>query len=223
MWRTGSRSQADLVEHLQHDLKLKSENVKKALLAVDRKDFCLVDPYFDCPQSIGYNATISAPHMHAMALEYLSDKLVAGAHVLDVGSGSGYLTVCMAKMVGSKGKAVGIEHIQDLADLSIKNIRKNHGDLSQNGTLTIIQGDGRLGYPQHAPYNAIHVGAAAKEVPPALFDQLAVGGRMVIPVGGSGGQEFVQYDKVAPDKVEKKRLFGVVYIPLTSVDEQLRR
>lgn len=46
---------------------------------------------------------------------------------------------------------------------------------------------------------------------------------MVIPVGGSGGQEFVQYDKVAPDKVEKKRLFGVVYIPLTSVDEQLRR
>uniref|UniRef100_A0A914EH71 Protein-L-isoaspartate O-methyltransferase n=1 Tax=Acrobeloides nanus TaxID=290746 RepID=A0A914EH71_9BILA len=220
MWGSFTHSQKDLLAHLHSRINL-SERVKNALLTIDRGDFCPKNPYFDGAQAIGYNATISAPHMHAMALEYLSEKLVNGAHVLDIGSGSGYLTACMAKMVGGTGKVVGIEHIQGLVDLSIENVLKNHRDLIESGTLKIVQGDGRLGYPQEAPYNAIHVGAAAQQVPEALFEQLAIGGRMVIPVGGKNGQEFMQYDKISADKIEKKRLFGVIYVPLTSQAEQL--
>lgn len=82
------------------------------MLAVDRGDFCSVAPYADTPQSIGHNATISAPHMHAHALELLRDQLHPGARVLDVGSGSGYLAACMALMVGPTGHVVGIEHIK---------------------------------------------------------------------------------------------------------------
>ena len=69
------------------------------MLAVDRKDFCSSEPYRDSPQPIGSNATISAPHMHAYALENLKERLHPGSKVLDVGCGSGYLAACMAIMV----------------------------------------------------------------------------------------------------------------------------
>lgn len=69
------------------------------MLAVDRKFFASYEPYSDTPQSIGYGVTISAPHMHAYALEILKDHLKEGSKALDVGSGSGYLTACMAIMV----------------------------------------------------------------------------------------------------------------------------
>ena len=72
------------------------------MLAVDRCFFSPQDPYIDSPQSIGYGVTISAPHMHAHALEILKDHLKEGSKSLDVGSGSGYLTACMAIMVSIK-------------------------------------------------------------------------------------------------------------------------
>lgn len=117
-----------------------------------------------------------------MALQYLQEKLINGARALDVGSGSGYLTACFAKMVssfvvciqiqiGPAGKAVGIEHIQGLVDLSLANVRKTNADLLESGTLTFVRGDGRLGYAKDAPYNAIHVGAAADNVPQEVIIQ----------------------------------------------------
>ena len=78
---------------------IKTAAVFNAMAAVDRKDFCPTGPYKDNPQPIGSNATISAPHIHAYALELLKNHLKPGNKVLDVGSGSGYLTVCMALMV----------------------------------------------------------------------------------------------------------------------------
>ena len=71
------------------------------MLRVDRGYFSPTDPYMDSPQSIGYGVTISAPHMHAQALEVLHDHLKEGSKALDIGSGSGYLTACMAIMVHS--------------------------------------------------------------------------------------------------------------------------
>ena len=75
------------------------------MLSVDRGDFCIDSnsAYFDRPQSIGFGATISAPHMHAWALELLKNNLKPGMKCLDIGSGSGYLSTCMAKMVGDQG------------------------------------------------------------------------------------------------------------------------
>lgn len=73
------------------------------MLAVDRGNYSKSNPYMDAPQGIGFGVTISAPHMHAHALELLKDQLTEGERALDVGSGSGYLTACMALMVGETG------------------------------------------------------------------------------------------------------------------------
>ncbi|PAV60481.1 hypothetical protein WR25_10606 [Diploscapter pachys] len=191
------------------------------MLAVDRGDFAPSDPYEDSPKRIGYNTTISAPHMHAAALEHLKDHLVEGAHALDVGSGSGYLTVCMAKMVGRTGKVVGVDHIPQLIELGINNTKKHHADMLDSGRLVFVEGDGRLGYKTGRQYNAIHVGAAAEKIPDALIEQLAEGGRMMIPVGPEGGnQVFMQVDKIN-GQIHKKVIHGVRYVPLTSKEKQL--
>ena len=91
---------------------------------------------------------------------------------MDVGSGSGYLTVCFAKMVGPTGKVVGIDHIKELVNWSESNVKKNNGDLLASGQIKLVVGDGRQGYAQDGPYHAIHVGAAAPTLPQALVEQL---------------------------------------------------
>ncbi|KAI1727118.1 protein-L-isoaspartate(D-aspartate) o-methyltransferase (PCMT) domain-containing protein [Ditylenchus destructor] len=216
------KAQIQLVENLARCGTFKSENVKKALLSVDRGDFTAGSPYMDSPQSIGYGATISAPHMHAAALEQLESFVMRNnSRVLDVGSGSGYLAACFAKMVGVGGKVIGIDHIDELVQQSEKNIRKHNADLLDSSILKLVIGDGRLGYPSEAPYDAIHVGAAASEMPKELVEQLAVNGRMVIPVGKYGNQKFIQVDKISPTEIRQKTIAAVIYVPLTSREQQL--
>jgi protein-L-isoaspartate(D-aspartate) O-methyltransferase len=153
---------------------IRSDAVESAMLAVDRGNYSRNNPYMDAPQGIGYGVTISAPHMHAHALELLKDKLMHGDRALDVGSGSGYLTACMAIMLGEKGIAVGIDHIPELVEMSVHNIEKDQPELLQSGQLRLLLGDGRQGYPDLGPYDAIHVGAAAPVLPQPLVDQLKV-------------------------------------------------
>jgi len=224
-WWAKGKSNEDLIKQLQQFGVIKTKMVAEAMLKIDRGDFCPNDPYSDSPQPIGYGATISAPHMHAEALERLQDHLQPGMSVLDVGSGSGYLTTCMAYMVGEKGKVVGIEHIKDLVELQIKNISKNHEDLLKNKQLQIIHGDGRKGYLDESPYDCIHVGAAAQqEVPKILCEQLKPGGCMVIPVEiDSGEQIFRKYSKSKDGKdISIEDLVEVRYVPLTSADKQIK-
>lgn len=139
--------------------------------------------------------------------------------------------------IGPAGKVIGIEHIEELVDLSDRNVRKHHADLLESGRLELLEGDGRLGYPKEAPYDAIHVGAAADKLPQAvrfcstifgnepfqLVEQLAVGGRMLIPVGSGSHQQFLQVDKVGPNEVKKRNLADVIYVPLTNKTHQLGR
>ena len=93
---------------------IRSQKVAEVMLEVDRNNFAPRNPYTNKPQYIGYNVTISAPHMHAHALEYLSEFCTKGAHILDIGSGSGFLTVALSKMTNDTGLVVGVEHIPEL-------------------------------------------------------------------------------------------------------------
>ncbi|KAG5223628.1 protein-L-isoaspartate O-methyltransferase [Salix suchowensis] len=211
-----------LVEQLQKIIS--SKRVSEVMETIDRALFVPdgTPAYVDSPMAIGYNATISAPHMHATCLQLLEENLKSGMHVLDVGSGTGYLTACFALMVGPQGHAVGVEHIQELADSSIKNIKKSAAaPLLKEGSLSIHVGDGRQGWPEFAPYDAIHVGAAAPEIPQPLLDQLKPGGRMVIPVGKMI-QDLKVIDKNEDGSISVRSETPVRYVPLTSRGAQLR-
>ncbi|XP_033142169.1 protein-L-isoaspartate O-methyltransferase 2 isoform X5 [Brassica rapa] len=219
---TGSTGNKAMVENLKRFGVISSKKVAEVMEALDRGLFVPVgsSAYADTPLPIGYNATISAPHMHATCLQLLEDKLQPGMRALDVGSGTGYLTGCFALMVGAEGRVVGVDHIPQLVDMSIKNVEKSvAGSLLQKGSLSLHVGDGRKGWGEFAPYDAIHVGAAASEIPQALLDQLKPGGRMVIPVG-TYFQELKVIDKSEDGSIKARTETSVRYVPLTSRVEQ---
>lgn len=205
------------------------------MMKVDRAHYCPEPSYAyeDSPQSIGHAATISAPHMHASAAESLLPYLKPGARVLDIGSGSGYLTAVLAELVypqeadgkGEAGKArvVGLEHIKALRDMGERNMMKSERgkSLLGEGKVSFVVGDGRKGWSEgedeEKGWDAIHVGAAAVELHQELVDQLRSPGRIFIPVEDPDGygQHIWTVDKDAKGLVTKKKLFGVRYVPLT--------
>lgn len=120
------------------------------------------------------------------------------------------------------GYTVGIDHIEQLTEFAKKNVEKDQPLLLERERIILVTGDGRNGYLQKAPYDIIHVGAAADGVPKALHEQLKRGGRMIVPVGPKGGSQYLeQHDKGQDGKVVVKRLMGVRYGALTSKEKQL--
>ncbi|MFS7971654.1 putative protein-L-isoaspartate(D-aspartate) O-methyltransferase [Helianthus anomalus] len=221
---SGVNKNKGMVEHLQRYGVIQSKKVAEVMETVDRALFVPdgSPAYEDSPMSIGFNATISAPHMHATCLQLLEKHLQPGMHALDVGSGTGYLTACFALMVGPQGRTIGVEHIPELVAMSLKNVEKSAAaPLLKDGSLALHVGDGREGWPEFAPYDAIHVGAAAPEIPKPLIEQLKPGGRLVIPVGNIF-QELKVVDKNEDGSVTVRTETSVRYVPLTSREAQLR-
>lgn len=221
--RSGTmRSQDHLVSYLKQQGVVKSQEVEAALRATDRALF--IDSgmpksyaYHDSPLPIGHGETISAPHMHATCLELLRDHLRPGARVLDVGSGSGYLAVAMAHMVGASGKVFGIEKHPELTEVSIEHVRQAAPQLLESGVVELRAGN-VLGHvlDNEEPFDAIHVGAAAAKLPDVLVRKLKPGARMVIPVGQQWDFQVMQcIDKDMQGHVHKHDLMWVRYVPLT--------
>lgn len=227
-WRSSGTTNKELIENLFKNGLIKNPTVKAAMSNVDRAHYC-PDPsyaYEDSPQSIGHAATISAPHMHASAAESLLPYLRPGNRVLDIGSGSGYLTAVLAELVcppgSNRGKVVGLEHIKALRDLGESNmVKSDRGrELIGDGRVSFVVGDGRLGWKDVGgeEWDAIHVGAAAVELHKPLVEQLKRPGRIFIPVEepqAAGNQHIWVVDKDTNGEVKRERLYGVRYVPLT--------
>ncbi|KAG2457682.1 PIMT methyltransferase, partial [Polypterus senegalus] len=210
---------------------IKTERAFNILMATNRRHYTKTNPYQDWPQNIvpflGIHVCLNLSSMvlsfHAYSLDALNDKLIEGATVLDVGSGSGYLTSCFARMVGPAGRVIGIEHIPELVEQSIANINSDDPTLLTGGRIQFFVSDGRLGYPAAAPYDVIYVGASTVEVPKTLLSQLKPGGRMVLPVGKYGDiQYYEQLDKQEDGTVVIKKMMRVQFIPLTDEAAQMQ-
>ena len=126
-------------------------------------------------------------------------------------------------MINDSGKVVGVEHIKQLYDMSIKNICKHHENLLKEQKVILDNCDGRMGYKKYAPYKAIHVGAAIPQVPEELIAQLDYNGRMFIPVGERNENQWIcLFDKDSEGNVQETKVMPVCYGPLTSPEIQLQ-
>ncbi|KAG7390281.1 Protein-l-isoaspartate O-methyltransferase [Phytophthora pseudosyringae] len=228
-WPCNSSSNDGLVQNLKRTGVISSESVFNAMAKTDRAKYLSqietpdgghvgkLQAYQDVPHPIGYHQTISAPHMHghAMELGYAAIKDVRDPRILDVGAGSGYLTACLGRMVeGRGGHVFGLEIVPGLVQFAKKNIQMADGDLVDRGIVSVRCHNGWDGLPNEAPFHYIHVGAAAEAPPQALMDQLADGGRLVLPLDEArGGQVFVEITRHGTN-YSQRRLFGVCYVPL---------
>lgn len=147
-WSCSASSNKALVDNLVRKNLVSSPRAERAMRSVDRQSFtpASTNPYADSPQPLPCAATISAPHMHAMALDFLEPYLKDGSTALDVGAGSGYFTALMAQLVGTTGYVVGVEHAPELADLANRNLRAFDHNLLRT-CVDVRTGDGRAGAP----------------------------------------------------------------------------
>lgn len=180
-----AEARARMVEEQLRRRGITSPAVLEAMGRVPRELFVppeeRASAYEDVPLPIGHGQTISQPYMVALICQ--ESGAGPGKRVLDVGSGSGYQAAVLAEM----GATVhGIERIPELAEQS----RANLEAAGYSDRVTIHVGDGTLGLPEHAPFDAIVVGAAAPSIPEPLYRQLVPRGRLVIPVGGRRGQRL---------------------------------
>jgi protein-L-isoaspartate(D-aspartate) O-methyltransferase len=161
---------------------IRDERVLSAMARVPRHLFVSEDQqqeaYEDRPLAIPEGQTVSQPYIVAVTLDALS--IQPGHRVLEIGTGSGYQTALLAEIAR---EVYSVERYPLLAD-------EARARLAGCNNVTIIVGDGSQGLPEQAPFNVIVVSAAAPKIPQPLLDQLADGGRMVIPVGPSAGQRL---------------------------------
>ncbi|KAG7394372.1 hypothetical protein PHYBOEH_005248 [Phytophthora boehmeriae] len=220
-WPCSSTSNEGLIQNLMQTGVVRTFAVADAMKRTDRA--CFVprtlreDAYQDSPCPIGFNQTISAPHTHAHVLELAHSTLVGVAEprVLDIGAGSGYLTVALASLVDEAGGRVfGLELVPALAQFARKNALRAAGDLMKRGVISLHCQNGWNGLPSEAPFNFIFVGAAVSSPPQSLLDQLADGGQLVVPVDDPrGGQALVSVTRHGSSFVHR-RIMPACFVPL---------
>lgn len=200
-----------LVKGLRSQGYVTDERVLEAMGRVPRHEFLPPElkgqAYVDSPLPIGMGQTISAPHMVGIMLEAL--ELRPGHRVLEIGAGSGYHAALMGELVRPGGKVYTVERLESLGSAAKEVMER----LGYDDVVEVMIADGSIGLPEHAPYDRITVAAAAPSVPTPLEEQLADGGRMLVPVGGQGYQDLMLVTRNG-DRLERTGLGGVVFVPL---------
>lgn len=190
---------------------IRNTRVLDAMRSVERHHFVPEQyrhmAYSDRPLPIGHQQTISQPYIVALMTDYLNLK--EGEKVLEIGTGSGYQAAVLAELVG---QVYSVEIVEELAHRA----RKTLDELDYDNVHIRI-GDGYKGWKEHAPYDAIIVTASPSDIPPPLKDQLAEGGRMVIPVGGPVFQKLLLLRK-KEGKVKQTDVTSVRFVPM--IDEE---
>ena len=196
-----------LIDDLTRRGSIRSDDVRDAMLQVDRRDFlppaAATEAYADAPVVLQVDAggrpisTMSQPTMVALMLEQLQVR--PGDHVLEIGTASGYNAALLAVLVGGTGGVVTIELDEELA-------ARAAASLSGRSNVQVVVGDGRFGHRPGAPYERVIVTAGSEAVAPAWHDQLAAGGRLVVPLpDGDRGEVCVTFEEVAGELVERHR------------------
>ena len=166
------------------------------------------EAYSDYPLPIGYDQTISQPYIVALMTESL--ELKRKDKVLEIGTGSGYQAAILGEIVDS---VFTIEIVEPLGQIAAERLKVMGYD-----NIFVRIGDGYRGWPDHAPFDAIIVTCAPEEIPRPLIDQLADGGRMIIPVG-TGVQELVLIRKKGEDII-RKTIAPVLFVPMTGESQK---
>ncbi|GAB3667361.1 protein-L-isoaspartate(D-aspartate) O-methyltransferase [Halopiger thermotolerans] len=196
-----------MVDTVAH--RIDDDRVLEALEAVPRHEFVPPDrrgdAYADRPLPIGDGQTISAPHMVAVMADRLD--LEPGDEVLEIGTGCGYHAAVTAEIVGPE-HVYSVEYGEELAEQA----RERLADAGY-GEVSVRVGDGRNGWPEHAPYDAAYFTCATRELPDPVVEQARPGGRILAPVGTSH-QTLVQADKRADGSLERTEHGGVRFVQM---------
>ncbi|NHJ02852.1 MAG: protein-L-isoaspartate(D-aspartate) O-methyltransferase [Candidatus Heimdallarchaeota archaeon] len=213
-----SEQKESLIRHYIRNGYVKDELAINAFRQVPRELFLpenmVSSAYSDHPLPLmNTGQTISAPHMTVMILEYLDLK--PGMKILEIGAGSGYQAALIAAIVCSdtskKGSVYSIEIVPDLVPFARKNLEK----AGYQNCVTVIEGDGTLGWEKEAPYDRIIITAAGPKVPPPLLEQLALNGTLVIPLGRPYiFQRMTRFRKITETDIEEEYLSSVAFVPL---------
>jgi protein-L-isoaspartate(D-aspartate) O-methyltransferase len=190
---------------------LPNQRVMQALREVPRHLFVptelLPNAYFNQPLPIGHGQTISQPYIVALMSDLIQPN--ADAIVLEVGTGSGYQAAVLGQLVK---QVFSVEIIDKLAEQARERLHRL-GYLN----IEVRVGNGHFGWPEHAPYDAILVTAAAECIPTALIAQLKPGGKLVIPIGGYlGGQSLMLVSKDARGLIDTRNVLPVMFVPLVA-------
>jgi len=187
--------------------------VLQAMREVAREEFVGMDlsefAYEDSPLPIEEGQTISQPYIVALMAEALEIK--DGDRVLEIGTGSGYAAAVLSRIAG---EVYTIERLKSLAHLAAKRLVKAGYD-----NVHVLHGEGTLGWPEQAPFDAIVVAAGGPEIPKPLLEQLAIGGRLVIPAGPTTREQtLLRIRRVSPKKYDQEDLGPVRFVPLIGAE-----
>lgn len=211
-----AQQREQMVETQLESRDIQSERVLEAMKKVPRHLFMPASvrqyAYVDSPVPIGKGQTISQPYIVGLMTQTVDPK--PGDRALEVGTGSGYQAAVLGELVQ---EVFSIEIIPDLAERAEKVLAESGYD-----NVEVRQGDGYQGWPEKAPFDIILITAAPEEIPQPLIDQLAEGGRLVVPVGPQG--EIQTLTLVTREKGEVKRTYitDVRFVPMTGEVQQLR-